>query len=213
MADDLHNRPWIVQKYGGTSIGKLLARITTDIVPQYLVTSKVAVVCSALSGTVKSKGTTTLLLDAVRLATTSETSTDQLDLVIDALKASHLDAARIAIRSRIGAESERLEDELQSQISADCEHVRSILRASWTIGELSERTQDRVLATGEKLACRIVAASLRNMVSPNITVMTCSTDQISRASMPRLYSLTILKYADKAVVETVVGKNFMLHNG
>ncbi|KAL7418051.1 Aspartate/glutamate/uridylate kinase [Mrakia frigida] len=55
---------WIVQKYGGTSVGKFLDAITGNIIPSYLNQNRVVVVCSARSGTTKSNGTTNLLLKA-----------------------------------------------------------------------------------------------------------------------------------------------------
>ncbi|KDQ10464.1 hypothetical protein BOTBODRAFT_36166 [Botryobasidium botryosum FD-172 SS1] len=55
---------WLVQKFGGTSVGKFAAQIAEVIVPAYLDQHKVAVVCSARSGSTKSLGTTNLLLRA-----------------------------------------------------------------------------------------------------------------------------------------------------
>lgn len=58
---------WIVQKYGGTSVGKFLPVITSQIVPSYLASNpnfRLALVCSARSGSTKAKGTTNLLLKA-----------------------------------------------------------------------------------------------------------------------------------------------------
>lgn len=55
---------WLVQKYGGTSVGKFALRICEDIVPEYLDQHKVAIVCSARSGSTKALGTTNLLLQA-----------------------------------------------------------------------------------------------------------------------------------------------------
>ncbi|KAJ8595578.1 aspartate kinase [Rhizopogon salebrosus TDB-379] len=55
---------WIVQKYGGTSVGKFAVNIARDIVSTYIDQHKVAVVCSARSGTLKALGTTNLLLRA-----------------------------------------------------------------------------------------------------------------------------------------------------
>lgn len=40
-----------------------------------------------------------------------------------------------------------------------------------TIGELSGRSKDRIVATGEKLACRVVVASLRSQVSFSHLIM------------------------------------------
>lgn len=153
-----------MQKYGGTSLGKLLEKITSDIIPGYLKTYSVAIVCSARSSTSKSKGTTNLLLDAIRLATVSETSTVELDGVIDTLQAEHLEAARATLM-KTGCHSEPcLLEDLQNDITNDCEHLRRFLHATWTVGEISERAQDRVLAVGEKLSCRIVVAALEKEV-------------------------------------------------
>ncbi|GAA5939511.1 aspartate kinase [Sporobolomyces koalae] len=56
---------WIIQKYGGTSVGKFLATIADEIVPKYLNDNhRVALVCSARSGSTKATGTTNLLLRA-----------------------------------------------------------------------------------------------------------------------------------------------------
>ncbi|THH05647.1 hypothetical protein EW146_g9846, partial [Bondarzewia mesenterica] len=55
---------WLVQKYGGTSVGKFAAKIAQDIVPDYLDQHKLAIVCSARSGSTKALGTTNLLLRA-----------------------------------------------------------------------------------------------------------------------------------------------------
>jgi aspartate kinase len=157
----LCSKPWIVQKYGGTSIGKLLSTITGSILPDYLQNYNVAVVCSARSGTSKSKGTTSLLLDAINLATSSETDTTELNRVIDVIKEEHLRVAAAEINA-VG--SAAILENLQSTIRKDCEQLRTFLEATWTLGEISERTQDKVLAVGETLSCRIVAASLRSKV-------------------------------------------------
>lgn len=159
-------RQWIVQKYGGTSVGKLLDTITGTIIPESLQSYSVAVVCSARSGTSKSKGTTSLLFSAIHHATSSETSTAELDRVIDIIKDEHLAAARAcsAIGKDFGADGLPQED-LQAVIEDDCEKLRGFLKATWTLGEISEWTQDRVLAVGEKLSCRIVVASLKSRVS------------------------------------------------
>ncbi|OJA09487.1 hypothetical protein AZE42_05855 [Rhizopogon vesiculosus] len=66
---------WLVQKYGGTSVGKFAVNIARDIVSTYLDQHKVAVVCSARSGSVKALGTTNLLLKAASEARRSKSFT------------------------------------------------------------------------------------------------------------------------------------------
>jgi len=78
---------WLVQKYGGTSVGKFASQIAENIVPyatdslalyyrlalklslwnfcsDYLDRHKLAIICSARSGSTKTLGTTNLLLRA-----------------------------------------------------------------------------------------------------------------------------------------------------
>ncbi|KAF2710745.1 aspartate kinase [Pleomassaria siparia CBS 279.74] len=177
---ELDSKPWIVQKYGGTSIGKLLDTIHLTIIPKYLLSYNVAVVCSARSTTSKSEGTTSLLIDAVRLATSSDTkSTDELDDTIDRIKNEHLSAAKEAIDVDAGVD---LLLDVETAIRKDCERMRVILKATWTLGEISERTSDRVLAVGETLSCRILAASLR---SRGIAAQEVILDDIVEAALGR----------------------------
>jgi aspartate kinase len=172
------NRPWVVQKYGGTSIGKLLETITGTIIPNYLASNRVLVVCSARSGTVKSKGTTSLLIEAIRCATSSETSTTQLDQVIDTIRDEHFLAAQNAIQE------DGMRESLLNEIRNDCENLRSFLKATWTIGEITDRTQDRVLAVGEKLSCRIVAASLANKgIASEVVLLDDVVQQVHKTSV------------------------------
>ncbi|EIW74336.1 aspartate kinase [Coniophora puteana RWD-64-598 SS2] len=56
--------PWIIQKFGGTSVGKFAVEIARDVVSTHCTTNKIAIVCSARSGSTKALGTTNLLLRA-----------------------------------------------------------------------------------------------------------------------------------------------------
>ena len=51
-------KPYVVQKFGGTSVGKFPEVIAKDIVSQWLEDHRVAVVCSARSSSSKLEGTT-----------------------------------------------------------------------------------------------------------------------------------------------------------
>ncbi len=151
---------WVVQKYGGTSLGKLLDKITGEIIPSSLKHDRVAVVCSARSGTTKSTGTTKLLLEAISYATDpSLGSGERLDHVVSLIRDQHLDTVGSAVGDR---SSGKLAQELELSIIEECERLRTFLHAAQTIGELSSRSQDRVLALGERLACLITASSLEH---------------------------------------------------
>lgn len=57
----LHNDPsksWIVQKFGGTSVGKVPEQIAEGIVSGHLAEHRLAIVCSARSSDTKLAGTT-----------------------------------------------------------------------------------------------------------------------------------------------------------
>jgi aspartate kinase len=154
-------KPWIVQKYGGTSIGKLLPEITGTIVPPYLQTHRVVVVCSARSGTTKSSGTTSLLLEAIRIATSNEPYHEDLCAITERIRDEHL----IAAENAVGKDASEHLRTVRLQIMKDCARLQQLLDATAMLAEISDHTTDRVLAIGETLACRIMAASLQSKVS------------------------------------------------
>ncbi|EJD43356.1 aspartate kinase [Auricularia subglabra TFB-10046 SS5] len=205
---------WLVQKYGGTSVGKFAAKIAEDILPTYLDQHKVAVVCSARSGSTKALGTTNLLLRAAAEAlqrpntptATPGTSTpspgypwsrqqslamssistsppgtpqtngarsgspDQAQITalpngisdapfnatVDLILSEHITAARGLIRDDV------LLKELEQEMERDCEALRGFLFAAQVIREISPRSKDSIMGVGERLACKLVAAVLRD---------------------------------------------------
>ncbi|KAI5280523.1 Aspartokinase [Ascosphaera aggregata] len=49
---------WVVQKFGGTSVGKFAVQIVDNVIRISAVRDRVAVVCSARSSSTKAEGTT-----------------------------------------------------------------------------------------------------------------------------------------------------------
>lgn len=82
---------WVVQKFGGTSVGKFGSKIAEDIVMQGLATARLAVVCSARSTNTKSEGTTNRLLRASRHVEEGEGVNEE---IIEAIRQDHLAAGR-----------------------------------------------------------------------------------------------------------------------
>ncbi|KAF8268002.1 Aspartate/glutamate/uridylate kinase [Lactarius quietus] len=193
---DPHAR-WVVQKYGGTSVGKFAAQIAENIVPDYLDRYRLAIVCSARSGSTKSLGTTNLLLraasealqrappvcspvhsGAVSPVTTpfspwgsrSGSPPDSIDQfvdqranyrsffnkTVDLIHSEHLAAARDCVKGN------EILSELETEIDRDCENLRAFLYAAQVIDEMSPRSKDSIVGFGEKLACKIIAAALRD---------------------------------------------------
>ncbi|CCM05100.1 uncharacterized protein FIBRA_07307 [Fibroporia radiculosa] len=199
---------WLVQKFGGTSVGKFAVKIADDIVSEYLDQHKIAIVCSARSGSTKALGTTNLLLRAAkealqRTSSPSETpghmtpalfsqvhspidsprqrsvssprtethnpfTTGQFGMssvtqdspmfhsTVDVIRSEHIKAARSSIQS---AEILR---ELELEIERDCDGLRSFLIATQVIDEISPRSRDSIIGFGERLACKVMTAILRD---------------------------------------------------
>ncbi len=147
----------IVQKFGGTSVGngerlKHVAAIIRRTREQH---SVIAVV-SAMSGTTKAEGTTSLLLGAAKSALSQVPFEDALVLV----EKNHVAAVEQAV------ESEALRTETIAFIRDELDRLRSFLKAIGVIRELSPRSQDAVLGVGERLSARILSAVLLDRGTP-----------------------------------------------
>ncbi|KAF9919966.1 Aspartokinase [Linnemannia zychae] len=143
----LSTRPWIVQKFGGTSIGKFVHTITSTIIP-------VAIVCSALSSETKSLGTTNRLLRAA--ASALEPGPTEFTQIVHDIRFDHLTAARENISNPT------MLRRIENEINQDCNHLQTFLSAIQTIEEISPRSKDSIMAVGERLSCRIVAGILED---------------------------------------------------
>lgn len=142
------NKRWVVQKFGGTSVGKFPLAIANDIVKVYNQEYQVAVVCSARSTDTKAEGTTTRLLNAADKALSGEDFSDSLE----AIRESHLAAAREHIKSQ------EILASLEKDINRECNSVAAIISAARVIEEVSPRTLDSIISAGEKLSCQYMAA-------------------------------------------------------
>ncbi|KAJ3498166.1 hypothetical protein NLJ89_g10253 [Agrocybe chaxingu] len=214
---------WLVQKFGGTSVGKFAVKIAEDIVANYIDAHKVAIVCSARSGSTKALGTTNLLLRAASEALkrekpagasasgsatpvsrglfgvgggiarngsdhsmspptspkarsrSSRSSSPQplfgftplngshpaetqpeYSVTVNLIRQEHVTAARNSIR-----DAEILK-ELEEEIDRDCEWLRSFLFAAKIIDEISARSRDSIIGLGERMACKVMTAILRD---------------------------------------------------
>ncbi|WQF86450.1 Putative aspartate/glutamate/uridylate kinase, aspartate kinase, ACT domain, CASTOR, ACT [Colletotrichum destructivum] len=157
------NKPWLVQKYGGTSLGKLLDPICSKIIPSHQRDYNLVVVCSALSGSTKASGTTSLLLECVSHAEAGLSAQAQLNRNIDAIRDTHVRLLEKHLVNSNGTRSDLCRDifdTTKAVIFKECESLRGFLLAAQIIGELSPRARDRVISLGEKLACRVVTAFL-----------------------------------------------------
>ncbi|KAI5309324.1 Aspartokinase [Ascosphaera atra] len=143
---------WIVQKFGGTSVGKFATQIVDNVIRPSAVRDRVAVVCSARSSSTKAEGTTNRLLRAAREA--EQSKQQPYTSLIDAVRIEHIAVAKDLITNA------DLQAGLIAAIEAECTHVCRILEAAHILGETSAKCVDMVMSAGEKLSCRFMAALL-----------------------------------------------------
>ncbi|KAI0539915.1 aspartate kinase [Xylaria digitata] len=153
------DKPWLVQKYGGTSLGKLMDTICGRIIPDHAENHKLVVVCSALSGTLKAKGTTSLLLECIALAEAGADAQQKLIELICLIRDNHLAILDSILEAQAQPTFEAY-DIPRLTIVKECEDLKKFLLAAQVVGELSPRSKDRVISLGEKLACVTIVACL-----------------------------------------------------
>lgn len=78
---------------------------------------------------------------------------------VDLIRMEHLTAARSLIQDQ------GLLKELEREIERDCDSLRTFLFAAQVIDEISPRSKDSIMGMGERLACKLIAAVLRDRVS------------------------------------------------
>ncbi|OJD19183.1 hypothetical protein ACJ73_08660 [Blastomyces percursus] len=150
-----HPTEWVVQKFGGTSVGKFAVDIVDRVIYPSTLTHRVAVVCSARSSSSKADGTTNRLLRSAREAAENVKSTHYVALV-DAVREEHVQIAKDLVRNP------EIKEQLVNAIEAECTHILKILEAAQTLGEITAKCVDKVISTGEKLSCRMMAALLED---------------------------------------------------
>ncbi|KAI8805049.1 Aspartate/glutamate/uridylate kinase [Cladochytrium replicatum] len=157
---------YIVQKYGGTSVGNAERMLdVAEIVKASIVQHKIIVVLSAMSGAKKSDGTTSRLLSAAD-EVLAPNSTNYLT-IIDQIEESHLSAIAEAV---FGPESDEIKASVEKDVKQECQRLRSFLSAAEIIDEISPRSRDIIISTGEKLSARIFTAVLQSQGVPAVYV-------------------------------------------
>ncbi|KAH8664291.1 aspartate kinase [Xylariales sp. PMI_506] len=157
---------WVVQKFGGTSVGKFPDNIAEDIVRASLASNKVAVVCSARSTGKKVTGTTSRLLEvynklrSISLALTEDAQNTLLEearVVIQDICNDHVYAVTAFVKDP------ELQKEVSKAIEEDCQELVDYIIAAKRFNlEVNARSQDRVVSFGEKLSCRFMTYLLKD---------------------------------------------------
>ena len=148
------NSGWIVQKFGGTSVGKFAKEIAVDIVKKYNENNQIAVVCSARSTQTKSEGTTTRLLLASELAI--DDNEEEFKKTLQLIRDDHIANAENSIADPI------LRQKLIESTIEEVDYVEKLLDACCIIGEISPKSLDNIMSCGEKLSCLFMTALLND---------------------------------------------------
>ena len=141
---------WVIQKFGGTSVGKFPTQIVDEIIKFYSqgLNHNVAVVCSARSSYTKAEGTTSRLLKCCDLASQEA----EFNNVIEVISQDHIDNAERFIQDPV------LQTKLIQDTKKELDLIAKYLEASKVLGEVSTRTIDLVMSVGEKLSCLFMTA-------------------------------------------------------
>lgn len=142
---------WVVQKFGGTSVGKFSESIVDNIVRVFSRQSRVAVVCLARSSKTKSEGTTSRLIRAAELSLEN----GDFRALLAVIEEDHLQNAQKIKDADILAQ-------LVLDTKQEMNHANELLHASQIIGEILPRTLDLIMLIGEKLSCLFMAALMQD---------------------------------------------------
>ncbi|KAE9993211.1 hypothetical protein EG327_006012 [Venturia inaequalis] len=149
---------WVVQKFGGTSVGKFALPIA-GIVKSGLLQSRIAVVCSARSSYDKASGTTNRLLRAAKAAETG-VGAKQYAEIVQLIEDEHIQAARETIKNL------DLLDTFIEQVKAECRSLTKILDSALHLEEVSKKAENKIISKGEKLSCHYMAVLLQDNDTP-----------------------------------------------
>ncbi|KAK5112701.1 hypothetical protein LTR85_011212 [Meristemomyces frigidus] len=146
---------WVVQKFGGTSVGKFAVKIAEDIVLSGLKqqNQRIAVVCSARSTGTKAEGTTNRLLRAARDV---EAGSHKYIDAVQALRLDHIEAGKSCI------DSHGILEKYTEDVNAVCDALVKVLESAYHLKQMTNQTKDMVMSVGEKLSCLYMTALLQN---------------------------------------------------
>ncbi|KAK0940949.1 hypothetical protein LTR29_007507 [Friedmanniomyces endolithicus] len=144
---------WVVQKFGGTSVGKFAVKIAEDIVVAGLKDQRIAVVCSARSTGTKAEGTTNRLLRAARDVLAGSR---KYVGIVEALRVDHVQAGQDCIGN-----SPKILKHYTESVNAECHELLKDLGGAHQLEEMTSGTMDKVMSRGEKLSCLYMTALLQ----------------------------------------------------
>ena len=141
----------LVQKFGGTSIGTAERMLNAyKIVKEYHQDYRLMIVLSATSSHQKSEGTTSRLLEALNATLIN----GPFFRIIDHITQNHYEIIK-ELFTKISSR-----ENIKMELETEMKNLKSFLEAIQLIDEVSPKSRDYVISTGERLSARIFAAFL-----------------------------------------------------
>lgn len=142
----------LVRKFGGTSMGSIESLTSVSkIVKSYR--SKQVVVVSAMSGV------TNELLKATNLAMSKKVA--QANKIVAGILKRHIETVDFFVKDQ------KIKKELIKYLEKVLDELAHFLKSISDIGELSNRSQDKIMAVGERLSSRMLAGILTDQGLPS----------------------------------------------
>ncbi|TEA19078.1 Aspartate kinase FUB3 [Colletotrichum sidae] len=133
---------WVVQKFGGTSVGKFPEKIATDIVRLLGVYNKLKGIAAATSA-----------------ENVQNDLMNQAKGLISDICNDHVSAVKTFLSQP------ELQASLEQEIRDECQELVEYIVAARRFNlEVNSRSKDRCISFGEKLSCRFMAALLKDLV-------------------------------------------------
>jgi aspartate kinase len=127
-----------------------------------LKTNRIAVVCSARSGKIKSQGTTTRLLQAAEIAEKipGKSGRDAFLRLVHDIRQDHFEAARRSISSA------EIQQRYVDFVETECRSLTRKLEAIQENSEITPMNENRIVCKGEILAAQYLVAILEDRGLP-----------------------------------------------
>ena len=139
----------IIIKFGGSSLQDPAALLHVQEIIKSI-NPRPVVVLSAMGGITDS------LLDGIKAATTG----NDYQGIVAAFKSRHCDLIDSIVTD------ENLRGPLKKEVEYHSDELLSLYKSLQVLGEISDRTSDRIVARGEKVICQILGGMLASMSLP-----------------------------------------------
>jgi len=146
----------IVQKFSGVTVGSAKRmRKVLQLVKNSINESDVIIVMSAVSPKRKIHGTTSKLIKATRELLVKR-ATNSFEIL------NEIEENHINILNKLITDNEELRLKTEKEIKDECDNLRKFLKALEIIKEITPKSSDTILSTGEKLTGIVFTAYMKS---------------------------------------------------